>query len=559
MPENVKNGEDGKDYEQCLLDTSAIGDAKYSICMKAYEVHHTKNDQGQWVRKPGHIKDDKGVWLMSNFSDTSRADARTAREDRSKQYGISVLDAGSVTKPTEYDSVPDSEWGDPVNYAYPCPDYDKTVAAMRYWGRAHNRGMYSSLDQEVISKRIEGFAKKFKVASALNHSDDFAGFEDWVPIFSGGIQTDSHGIKHDGDELITKAVETFNVNHHEPPIVVGHPKDNSPAFGWVSGLKTVSEVRDGKSVNVLMAQFKDVIPEFASAVQSGLYKKRSASFYPDGRLRHVGFLGGMPPAVKGLADLKFSASDNAIEFEDGGAGSDTTGIVTQIINSIRELFSHNKNAECSASYNEGKDMDNQSFTEAQLQERIKAERDAVIAEFSERERKVADTLAQAKAHDDQINKMLDEARKAGEEKATALFAEQQRKTDAANKQRDISNFISSGIESGRIMPSWEKMGLGQFMESLQDDNSTSFGEGDGKASFTAYGFFKSFMNEIPKAVSFGEYAQRESTTQDAGIKLTQITRKLMVDNKDMSFSDAFTQAQIDNPALAAEYIQTVRR
>ncbi|MFH1684062.1 MAG: hypothetical protein ABIA67_04185, partial [Candidatus Margulisiibacteriota bacterium] len=144
---------------------------------------------------------------------------------------------------------------------------------------------------------------------------NFAGFDDFVPIFQGGKQTDSQGCEHDGDELINKAVELFNPEYHEPPITVGHPKDNSPAFGWVESLKTVSQkLKDGSAIKVLMAKFKDVVPEFASAVQQGLYKKRSASFYPDGRLRHVGFLGGMPPAVKGLADIGFNDTDQPVLF-----------------------------------------------------------------------------------------------------------------------------------------------------------------------------------------------------------------------------------------------------
>ena len=51
-----------------------------------------------------------------------------------------------------------------------------------------------------------------------------------------------------------------------------------------------------------------ILPEMA-------LKKRSASFYPDGRLRHVGFLGAAPPAVKGLADIGFTAEEDHITFD----------------------------------------------------------------------------------------------------------------------------------------------------------------------------------------------------------------------------------------------------
>ena len=144
----------------------------------------------------------------------------------------------------------------------------------------------------------------------------FKGFDDWIEIFRGGRQTDSQGREHDGDTVIDQALASFNVNEHEPPLTVGHPQDNSPAFGWVEGLKAI--VKDG--AKVLMAKFRQVAPEFENLVEQGLFKKRSASFYPDGRLRHVGFLGAAPPAVKGLQDMafvEFAEKEGSISFVTG--------------------------------------------------------------------------------------------------------------------------------------------------------------------------------------------------------------------------------------------------
>jgi hypothetical protein len=138
---------------------------------------------------------------------------------------------------------------------------------------------------------------------------EFKGFDDWIPIFRGGPQTDSAGLVHDGDALIERAVSTFNAARHEPPAVIGHPADNAPAYGWVEGLK-----RQG---DLLLAKFKQVEPGFADMVRQGLFKKRSAAFYPDGVLRHVGFLGAVPPAVKGLPDMAFAEPPAAVfEFSE---------------------------------------------------------------------------------------------------------------------------------------------------------------------------------------------------------------------------------------------------
>lgn len=124
----------------------------------------------------------------------------------------------------------------------------------------------------------------------------------WIDIFKGGPQTDSAGRTQDGDRMIESALALFDASEHEPPLVIGHPAENAPAYGWVAELRKI--VRDG--VAVLQARVKDVAPQFADMVRKGLFRKRSASFYPDGTLRHIGFLGAMPPAVKGLADVSFT-------------------------------------------------------------------------------------------------------------------------------------------------------------------------------------------------------------------------------------------------------------
>ena len=82
-------------------------------------------------------------------------------------------------------------------------------------------------------------------------------------------------------------------------------------MGWVSGLKCVG-LR-------LEADFRQMDPAFAEAVEAGRYKHVSAAFYaPDSPrnpkpggyyLRHVGVLGAVPPAVKGLGPLTFAEDD----------------------------------------------------------------------------------------------------------------------------------------------------------------------------------------------------------------------------------------------------------
>lgn len=134
--------------------------------------------------------------------------------------------------------------------------------------------------------------------------------KNWFEIFKAGKHTSSNGVTREYTvEDCQKIVDNYNSNvtNHEAPIVIGHPKDNDPAYGWIEKLKLVGDT--------ILAKPKQVVKEFADAVQQGLYKKRSISLYPDFTLRHVGFLGAVPPAVKGLADLKFNDSSDPELFE----------------------------------------------------------------------------------------------------------------------------------------------------------------------------------------------------------------------------------------------------
>ena len=99
---------------------------------------------------------------------------------------------------------------------------------------------------------------------------------------------------------------------HEAPLVVGHPQDNHPAYGWVASL--AAEGDD------LSAHPRDVASDFAQAVRERRFSKISASFWPPTHpenpapgvwsLRHVGFLGAAVPAVLGLRPVTL-ASDAA--------------------------------------------------------------------------------------------------------------------------------------------------------------------------------------------------------------------------------------------------------
>jgi hypothetical protein len=124
------------------------------------------------------------------------------------------------------------------------------------------------------------------------------GMNDWIEVFRVGRHTDSGGNTQDWTfKDLEKIASSYNPQEHEAPIVIGHPETDSPAYGWIEALKVEGEK--------LLAKPGQLVEQFKDWIRKGLYKKVSIALYPDLTLRHVGFLGAMPPAVKGLQDIRF--------------------------------------------------------------------------------------------------------------------------------------------------------------------------------------------------------------------------------------------------------------
>ena len=135
----------------------------------------------------------------------------------------------------------------------------------------------------------------------------------------------------------------YNPALHEAPIVVGHPTTDAPAYGWVARF-----VADEAGLHAAPAQLD---PAFAEAVRAGRYKKVSISLYRPGAPnnptpghwypKHVGFLGGAAPAVKGLRCVALADDDQALRVSLDLADSATVspfvfGRIADALRSVRE-------------------------------------------------------------------------------------------------------------------------------------------------------------------------------------------------------------------------------
>lgn len=159
----------------------------------------------------------------------------------------------------------------------------------------------------------------------------------WIEIFKSGEHTDSNGNKNkysieDLDSIVSQYNTKINESDSfEAPLVKGHPGSDEPAYGWVEKLQ-----RKG---DILYAKLKEVVPELISEIRDGRFKKISIALYDNLMLRHVGLLGAIPPAVKGLKNVAFSENS----FSEINFNKEINNEYTELINYNEELKSQLNN------------------------------------------------------------------------------------------------------------------------------------------------------------------------------------------------------------------------
>ncbi len=61
-------------------------------------------------------------------------------------------------------------------------------------------------------------------------------------IFKAGTHTSSNGTTKDYSiKDLEFIASSYNPAENEAPIVIGHPVDNSPAYGWIESLKVAGD------------------------------------------------------------------------------------------------------------------------------------------------------------------------------------------------------------------------------------------------------------------------------------------------------------------------------
>lgn len=322
-----------------------------------------------------------------------------------------------------------------------------------------------------------------------------------IPIFKPGKHTAMNGASLEFSESDLQAsIAAYDPAVHEAPLVVGHPKDNLPAYGWVKSLSFTE--------GVMHAEPSQVDAAFAELVNAGRFKKVSASFYtPDSPsnpkpgvyyLRHVGFLGAQPPAVKGLKSASFAdAEEGVVEFSDWGHAT-----AASLLRRLRDWFIDQFGQEKA-------DQVLPDWEINSLRDAVTPPVAAVAASYSEppsqtKEKPVGKTPDEIAA---EKQAELDR-REAEIKEREAKFAEAQK----AQRSKEIVEFCDGLINDGRLAPV-DKQRVVAFMEALgqADDQVIAFGEGDQKTEASPLKLFQDFMKSRPKLVEFGEVAPPSKT------------------------------------------------
>ena len=369
-----------------------------------------------------------------------------------------------------------------------------------------------------------------------------------LQIFKPGRHTAMSGVALAFSESdLAASAAAYDPAVFQAPIVVGHPKTDDPAYGWVSALS----FSDG----ALEASPEQVDPAFAEIVEAGRFKKISAAFYaPEAPnnpvpgvyyLRHVGFLGAAAPAVKGLRSPEFAdAEEGIVEFSEW---DDAT--VAHLFRSIREWligkFGQDEADKVIPTY-EVRSLEISAIEKSAEP----AESDTAIPapRFSEQNLPIDQPTAQ-------------EASTVTPEEAAALEAEnaqlkeQLRQNRLAGIHAGHVAFAETLITAGKVLPAEQTVVVATLDHFANQDTPVEFAEGDENKPILDG--LKSLLERLPKAVEFSEVATHAAAGDTGGTTVEfAAPAGHAVDGEQLARHRKALTYQIDHPGT--DYVTAVK-
>ncbi len=326
---------------------------------------------------------------------------------------------------------------------------------------------------------------------------DFKGFDDWIELFRAGEQTSSDGTTRN----FTQAdLDQMVANHKPAPMVVGHPKEDDPSYGWSHQLK-----RDG---DTLLGKFADVDDAFSEMVEKKRFPNRSIRIGKNNNgwyLKHVGWLGAAAPAVEGLKPVQFShADDECLDFV---SDAYTNSAIARTFRRLRDFIVDKFDLETADQVIP--DYTIESLEQTAADQRSEAD-DSLFTQHNN-----GDTAVPKQYTDEQIEQIRKDAAKDAVDAASANFSSEkdtlQKQLDQANSAKlaiEYQAFADDLLDAGKLTPA-TATGLVEFMQSLAAapvELEFSQGEGDAKTAVkkSPIDWFKEFAQQLPKQVDMQE-------------------------------------------------------
>jgi hypothetical protein len=343
-----------------------------------------------------------------------------------------------------------------------------------------------------------------------------------LPVFRAGRHRAMEGreVSFGAGELADIAA-SYDASAHAAPLVIGHPRLDAPAYGWVGALSVEGDR--------LIADFSEISEAARDLVREGHYRHVSASFYaPDaaanptpGRwhLRHVGLLGATPPAVKGLGAVSFSTADavDVVTVSFSELSSRAAWSMAALARSVGRLMRRSRERVVAEQGLEAADREMPEWDVASTEEvaaRLTAEAEA-LAE-AERAAPIAPdplSFAAPAAPSSPEPSMSPEeiaaeiaalqAENARLAAQNASFAEAEAARVRAARAGEDRAFVAGLVTAGRLPPG-RASEVASFLERLDDGEAVSFCEGG--EPHTARAFFKALLGGAAPVLSFGESA-----------------------------------------------------
>ena len=323
--------------------------------------------------------------------------------------------------------------------------------------------------------------------------------QEWFEVFKAGNHTDAHGQQREWSEQdLDLIVSKYNEQtDHEAPMVIGHPNTNNPAYGWIETLK-----REGSK---LLAKGKQIDDGLKNLVDAGRYKKVSIALYPDLMLRHVGFLGAQPPAVKGLKAPAFSDQEYTeivYEFAQQEPPVDPIdSIIKGLVDYARKNFGEEFAQAIMAEGNRLKVASQQQQPQMQPQQ---------PPQGGMPQRPPVAPMGQRFSEEDEEMKQL-------KAQVAALTAK--------NKDMEFNEYYGGVAREGILTPAQKPYVQGLF-SILNDDKLKTFEFSETQTTMKGIDLLKGFISKLPKAVEFGEFAKNAHTVEDREAEIKKDIAKM---------------------------------